>query len=162
MIPQTLSKLVMPSMKPAAYTIPLTLNTAEFLEWWDKWVSDRKARRQPITSLAADLQLRQLEAMGPVKAVKSIQQSIACGYRGLFEPREEHQAQPRLAKPRVSRGVIAMEISQCERDIATIMGRATHTALDVIYEPGDKEKLRAAKKRLQALRDEQSALISGG
>ena len=148
-------------MKPASYTIPFTLNTAEFLEWWEKWVADRRARRQPITSLAADLQLRQLEAMGPAKAIRSIQQSISCGYRGLFEPREERQAQAIPTKPRVSRGVIAMEIAQCERDITTIMNRATHTALEVIYDHGDREKLRAAKKRLQALRDEQSALLSG-
>lgn len=66
----------------------------ELPEWLDRedwvcWISDRKARKKPVTEEAARRQLQQLAgylAEGfPARAV--IANSIASGYQGLFPPR---------------------------------------------------------------------------
>ena len=66
--------------------IPLLLQTPEFHKAWEDWVADRRRRRKPITRRAAELQLKDLEAMGPVAAIESIRKSITSGWTGLFAP----------------------------------------------------------------------------
>jgi len=79
-------------------TIPTSLQTPSFIEAWDNWLADRRERRRPVTTRAATLQLRKLEAMGPVAAVASINQSIERGYQGIFEvaaPRDTKNLEPK-------------------------------------------------------------------
>lgn len=65
-------------------SIPENLKTPEFLVAWSEWLADRKERKKPVTSRAARMQLDDLALMGPELAVKSIKQSIANRWQGLF------------------------------------------------------------------------------
>lgn len=76
-------------------------STIELPEWldrddWQRWVTDRKTRKKPVTEEAAKLQLKQLadlraEGHEP-RAV--IANSIASGYQGLYPPRAQNRPKP--------------------------------------------------------------------
>lgn len=80
-------KQVKPGAVPAT-TVPLpeVLNTQRFREAWANWAADRKDRKKPITARAAALQMRKLAEMGEARAIAAIENSIANGYQGIFEP----------------------------------------------------------------------------
>lgn len=70
------------------FDVPLSLSSSsEFMEAWYLWLKDRRERKKPVTSAAASMQLRKLEAMGPARAVDAIEASISNGWQGIFEPR---------------------------------------------------------------------------
>lgn len=70
--------------------IPTELETAAFREAWAGWLADRAERRLPkYTARALALQLRRLAEMGPERAVRAIEWSIAQGYKGIWEPKAE-------------------------------------------------------------------------
>jgi len=71
------------------FSIPAGLQTRDFLVAWDDWVQDRKARKKPITPLAAKLQLRNLNDWGVKKAIQAIETAIEKGWTGLFEPKDD-------------------------------------------------------------------------
>ena len=73
------------------FVIPDSLNEPTFLKAWADWLSERKVRHQPVTVRAAALQLKKLAAMGPARAVRSIETSIERGWIGLFESREDSE-----------------------------------------------------------------------
>ena len=78
--------------------IPEGLKTPSFLLAWHEWKQHRKDQKSPIeTELTAKKALKILEGFGPEKAVKSIDQSIACGWTGLFEPRSQKPKRPESA-----------------------------------------------------------------
>ncbi|OWT69228.1 MULTISPECIES: YdaU family protein [unclassified Achromobacter] len=65
-------------------------------EDWQSWVSDRKARKKPVTEEGARRQLKQLAdylAQGH-KPADVIGNSIAGGYQGLFPPKAQARAGP--------------------------------------------------------------------
>lgn len=72
-----------------AFPIPPSLQTPAFERAWADWQEDRHAKRKPLTARAAELQFEKLEVWGPAKAVQAIHNSIANGWQGLFEPKEE-------------------------------------------------------------------------
>ena len=68
--------------------IPSNLNTPEFLRAWEEWKTHRKDKREPIcTKLTVEKAMKLLGPLGPEKAIASIDQSIAGGWTGLFDPR---------------------------------------------------------------------------
>lgn len=69
-------------------SIPLSLNTPEFLKAWDDWINQRRQIKTPFTQRAAELQIDDLEKWGVEKSIESIRYSIMGGYKGLFEPRD--------------------------------------------------------------------------
>ncbi len=71
--------------------IPQQLDTAEFTETWMRWVKYRKETRNALTPSTIEAQFKKLAAYGLAGAILSIDQSIANGWRGLFEPRIETQ-----------------------------------------------------------------------
>lgn len=68
--------------------IPAELQTAEFLEAWERFRKHRAQKRKPLTGLAEEGQMRNLLEMGVHRAVAAINHSIAQGYQGIFEPKQ--------------------------------------------------------------------------
>lgn len=76
-------------------------STIDLPDWldredWQSWVSDRKARKKPVTEEGARRQLQQLaqyraEGHRPADVIAN---SIAGGYQGLFPPRTQTRAGP--------------------------------------------------------------------
>ena len=70
-------------------SIPTELDTASFRAAWDSWLAGRRELHKPVTARAAVLQFKFLEKLGVTRAIESIEQSIANGWTGLFEPKEQ-------------------------------------------------------------------------
>jgi hypothetical protein len=68
--------------------IPPSLGTPGFLAAWQDWQRHRSEKRQTLTPTARKQQLKRLAAMGPARAVAAIEYSIANGWTGVFEPKE--------------------------------------------------------------------------
>lgn len=69
--------------------IPEVLNHADFLKAWGEWLQYRRSIKKPLTALSQEKLLATLNGMGKEKAIESINASIANGWQGLFEIREE-------------------------------------------------------------------------
>ena len=83
--------------KPGAASVPVpaALDTSEFRAVWADWLADRRDRRKPVTERAAQQQLANLAAVGPVAAAACVRASIANGWAGLFlEKAETRSAVP--------------------------------------------------------------------
>ena len=81
------------------FSIPITLNTTNFVQAWESWILERRERRRPLTNRAAELQLRTLELIGPERAVAAIEHSIMSGYTGVFEPPQRRSPTYPESKP---------------------------------------------------------------
>jgi len=79
--------------------IPPALATTEFVETWHKWIEARKGQRKPITELAAKEQLETLAGFGLADAIRSIKQSIANDWQGLFPPKTNGLPSTRPPRP---------------------------------------------------------------
>ncbi len=75
-----------PEQIPFSRLIPTNLHTPYFIAAWSEWVDERRIRRHSITERGARLQLKHCAQWGPERSVDSINQSIECGWTGLFEP----------------------------------------------------------------------------
>lgn len=64
--------------------IPEKLNTSPFIKAWNDWLENRKNQRKPVTPAAATRQFNFLLTLGPINAIRSIDQSIMNGWTGLF------------------------------------------------------------------------------
>jgi hypothetical protein len=71
----------------SAGLVPINLIFEVFGEAWDDFVDHRKQIRKPLTELAAKKLLQILSEMSPVDAVTAINNSIANGWQGIFEPK---------------------------------------------------------------------------
>lgn len=71
---------------PTAVAIPPPLDTPEFRDAWRRWCKHRSEIRQPLKPTMVEGQLRELVAMGVVRAVAAINHTIAKGWTGLREP----------------------------------------------------------------------------
>lgn len=89
-------------------------------EAWAMWAEHKRQKRDPITPLAAKLRLDELVAMGGERAVAAIRHSIACGYKGIFEPKPDFAA-PQFRPPPRSAPTLSAK-AQAEMD--TIRERA--------------------------------------
>lgn len=85
--------------KGALPDVPLLLNTPEFLKAWADWIAYRKEAKKPVTPLSAAKQFAMLEALGPDRAVLSINSSIQNQWQGLFEPRNERNGNTLPPRP---------------------------------------------------------------
>jgi hypothetical protein len=65
--------------------MPKVLDDEEFIRVWFEWMAFRKETKHPLTPIAVHNQLLKLMRMGRENAIRSIEQSIERGYRGLFE-----------------------------------------------------------------------------
>ena len=68
-------------------SIPEALNTPAFLSAWDDFTAHRKSIRKPLSPKAAELNLKKCLELGPDTACSAIEQTIANGWTGIFEPK---------------------------------------------------------------------------
>ncbi|WP_291813984.1 hypothetical protein, partial [Limnobacter sp.] len=89
----TLTPLNSPPIVPPRWTVdgkdlPSELETNRFRSAWVSWLEYRKEIRKPMRERTQQMQLKKLTAMGHDGAIASIEQSIAHGWVGLFEPKQ--------------------------------------------------------------------------
>lgn len=75
--------------------IPEHLKTPEVQNAWNEWQQHRKEKRKPITPMAAAKNFLNLRDWGADRWIAAIDNSIANGYQGLFEPRNGYNGKPR-------------------------------------------------------------------
>jgi hypothetical protein len=81
--------------------LPPILQTEEFKSAWELWKKFRGEIKKPLVPTTIDQQLKKLEAMGPEKAVEALKQSMAAGWQGIFEPRQEIKPQNRFGPQKI-------------------------------------------------------------
>ena len=67
--------------------IPEALNTPAFRSAWTDFIDHRKSIRKPMSPKAAELNLKKCLELGYDAALIAIEQSIANGWTGIFEPK---------------------------------------------------------------------------
>jgi hypothetical protein len=65
--------------------IDLPFQSEEFAEAWSDWVTHRKEKKKKLTPSTIKMQLKKLEGIGEIRAIKMIAYSIEKGWEGLFE-----------------------------------------------------------------------------
>ena len=75
-----------------AVAIPDALDVPAFGEVWNQWQQHRREIRKSLTSTAASAQLAKLASLGVDRAIVALKHSIANGWQGIFEPKEEPHA----------------------------------------------------------------------
>lgn len=75
-------------------SIPENINTPTFIPHWEAWQQHRKEKREPVTPLACEHQLKDLSEWGEARAIAAIHHSIKNGYQGIFEPKTNGTHQP--------------------------------------------------------------------
>jgi hypothetical protein len=71
------------SKPPNPLSIPPPLDTPEFRNAWQLWISHRSETKHPLKPTQEAQQLRLLESLGSAPAVSLIEHTIAMGWRGL-------------------------------------------------------------------------------
>lgn len=66
--------------------IPSSLDTVTFRETWERWLGYRREIKKPLKDASLAALLKRLAKWGVDSAIQSIENSIANGYQGLFEP----------------------------------------------------------------------------
>jgi hypothetical protein len=84
---------------PSATVIPPSLNTERFRKAWEEWNQFRTQKRQRLTPLTISKQMAKLDEWGEPKAIQSINNSIAAGWTGLFEPKNGRDENTYIATP---------------------------------------------------------------
>jgi hypothetical protein len=82
---------------PTPITIPESLNTPQFASAWVDFTEHRKEIKAKMTPRAANMQLKKLSGYSPNTAIAMIEQSIANGWKGIFELKQStnnHNRQP--------------------------------------------------------------------
>ena len=67
--------------------IPESLDTPAFRSAWNDFIAHRKSIRKPMSPKAAQLNLNTCISLGCENAIRAIEQSIANGWTGIFEPK---------------------------------------------------------------------------
>ena len=70
-------------------TFPEELDTPDFRQAWAEWVAYRKDMKKKLSKFSIRKQLKQLAAMGEQGAIACIDHTIAKGWQGLYEPKQE-------------------------------------------------------------------------
>lgn len=89
-----------------AFTPTCCLNTPAFLSAWGDWRTFRTQKRQKLTPIGEDRQIKMLLRLGEKNAILAIEQSIEKGWTGLFEPHENNSQRPlRTSNPNLGLAV---------------------------------------------------------
>ncbi len=98
--------------------IPAVLDTPPFRAVWSEWLGARRDKKNPITARAAKMQFKTLVGIGLIRAVAALENSIANGYTGVFEPSKGSVVTTTFAPPDQREQLLKMYRSQ--RDTGTI------------------------------------------
>ena len=106
-------------------TLPLTLNTPDFIQAWEDYVEYRRQRRLPkLVPMSVQRQWDRLSDYGPEVAIEAINQTIASGWQGLFPERVNDQRAGPLPggrpAPRASLGALQLQLKQVESKLEDI------------------------------------------
>ena len=80
--------------------LTLPFPSPEFKTSWEKWLQYRKEIKKPITPTMIESQLKNLKAMGEVRAIAMIENTICKGWQGLREESEQSFGIPVAKKPK--------------------------------------------------------------
>lgn len=69
--------------------VPNVLQDQRFMDSWAEWLEYRKERRLTRVPKCLERQLKFLANLGLEGALESLDQSIRCGWQGLFEPKSK-------------------------------------------------------------------------
>jgi len=69
--------------RPEDVQVPAALDTPDFRTAWAEWLAYRRERKLTLSRRTLAGQLRKLETLGPMEAVKEIQASIDNGYQSV-------------------------------------------------------------------------------
>jgi hypothetical protein len=75
-----------PPLPPKAEVLPF--ESESFKAAWTEWKQHRSEIKKSLTPTSMERQLTKLKGMGEQRAIVSIQDSIANGWQGLFEPKD--------------------------------------------------------------------------
>lgn len=65
--------------------LPSSLDAPSFIEKWKEWVAyRRKEAKKAITATSAQKQFKQMEKIGVAGAINAMEESMACGWQGVF------------------------------------------------------------------------------
>ena len=82
--------------------IPVSLQTPEFKAAWADWIQHKRTLKKGIRVFGAKKQLGVLEEIGPARAIKAINRSIAAGWQSINEDTfAKGSPGPRSEQPRV-------------------------------------------------------------
>lgn len=145
------------TMDPLEIPIPQSLDSNNFRQAWTEWVEFRMSlKKVKRWDLMFSKQLVWLSSMPIPTAIAIIDQSIRQGWQGLFElktPPRGSQGSNHGTVEHTTKHTKMKELELVEKELKEIRGRASESALEVIYEPQDIEprrKLIARKKQLKS------------
>jgi hypothetical protein len=78
----------------------LPFQSSDFVLFWNNWKQHRKEKKQPLTPTARKQQLENLKAMGEKRAIAALKHSMANGWLGIFEPKDDLFDANNHSKPR--------------------------------------------------------------
>lgn len=81
------------------FTLPPPYNTPELSEVWARWLQFRRELRKKVTPMSAKQHIKLLQQWGAKKWTDAINQSITCGWQGLFEPKQSSNTKPSYNGP---------------------------------------------------------------
>lgn len=88
-LPSSASPQKQTKPKTEPIDIPSELRESKpFCAAWAEWLTHRKEKRSPLTPTTAKNQLKKFVEWGPERSVAAIEQSIANGWTGVFEPKQ--------------------------------------------------------------------------
>lgn len=133
--------------------IPPSLDSESFRHAWAEWVEFRMSlKRVKRWDILFRKQLEWLSSMPIATAIAVLDQSMRQGWMGLFEvktPPRGYQTPNQATPEKTSTFTKMKELELIESQLKEIRGRASESALDIIYEPQDIEprKLLIARKK---------------
>jgi hypothetical protein len=93
-----------PLRKPKKVTqikVDHAFQSDEFRDAWQAWQTHRREIKKPMTETSAGMLMKKLGKMGESNAIAAIEQSIASGWQGVFEPKtsnNQNQSQKSLSE----------------------------------------------------------------
>ena len=91
-------------LPPFAEFIPESIDCAGLREAWTDYVQERGSGKKKVSECAAKIIMRKLERWGKQKAIVALENSIAGGWQGVFEPKEQSNGKSATRKTPEERG----------------------------------------------------------
>lgn len=86
-------------MKKKSFEIIMPFDSHEFIEMWEMWIQFRADIKKPYKSdLSIQAQFKKLSKYPESVAIEMIEQSIANGWQGIFEVRQNGNNKPGKAE----------------------------------------------------------------